>query len=84
MDNESLFKLENGVQITNEHFTKKAKVSVLNDKKILLTISEGKYHQVKLMLLKVDNQVLKLKRIKFGNYNLNDLKLGEYKSVEKK
>lgn len=84
LDNESLFKLENGIQITNEHFTKKAKVSVLSEQKILLTISEGKYHQVKLMLLKVGNQVLKLKRIKFGNYNLDDLKLGEYKSVEKK
>ena len=46
----------------------------------LLTITEGKYHQVKRMFKAVNNKVEFLKRIKFGNLELDDLlKPGEYK-----
>ena len=48
-----------------------------------LTISEGKFHQVKEMLKAVDNKVIYLKRIKFGNLELNDLKIGEVIEINK-
>lgn len=46
----------------------------------LLTITEGKYHQVKRMFKAVNNKVEFLKRIKFGKLELDNLlKPGEYK-----
>jgi len=43
--------------------TKKAKVKLLESKKIEISISEGKFHQIKKMLEAVNNKVLELERI---------------------
>ncbi len=40
-----------------------AKAEIVGEKKIHLTIKEGKFHQVKKMLEAVDNKVIYLKRI---------------------
>ena len=53
----------------------------IEEKKILLTITEGKYHQVKRMLKAVGNQVIYLKRIRIGDWTLNGLKPGEWKMI---
>lgn len=42
-----------------------------------LTISEGKFHQVRRMIAELGNEVVELERIKFGDYELGDLKPGE-------
>lgn len=47
----------------------------------LLTISEGKYHQVKRMIEKTDNLVTYLKRIRFAFLTLEGLKTGEYRPL---
>ncbi|MCR5201480.1 MAG: rRNA pseudouridine synthase [Lachnospiraceae bacterium] len=48
-----------------------------------LTISEGKFHQVKRMFLKVNKPVVYLKRLSMGDIVLDpDLKPGEYKEIE--
>ena len=53
-----------------------------NVSKCYVTISEGKYHQVKKMFESVNKQVIYLKRITFGNISLdNNLKLGEYRKL---
>jgi 16S rRNA pseudouridine516 synthase len=52
-----------------------AKLEVLTENEVLLTISEGKYHQVKRMFAAVGNLVTKLHREKIGNVEL-DLELG--------
>lgn len=52
-----------------------AKLEILNDNEVLLTISEGKYHQVKRMFAAVGNLVTKLHREQIGNVEL-DLELG--------
>lgn len=50
----------------------------------LLTISEGKYHQVKRMFLEVGNEVVFLKRIAMGKLFLDPiLEPGEYKRMTK-
>ena len=47
-----------------------------------MTISEGKYHQVKKMFESLNKKVIYLKRITFGNISLDeDLKLGEYRKL---
>lgn len=79
----NLFK--NGVDIGEEKLTKPAKLRVLESKptsKIELTITEGKFHQVKRMFEAVGKKVLYLKRISMGPLQLpDDLKPGEYRPL---
>lgn len=81
ISDDDLNDLEIGVDIGN-YITQEAKVEKLEDRKILLTISEGKFHQVKKMLEAVNNKVSYLKRVSFGRLNLNDLTLGEVKEIK--
>ena len=79
---EMILKLEQGVDIGEEKLTLPAKVSQLEDKKIELTITEGKFHQVKRMLKAVENEVVYLKRLSMGSLKLDKkLPLGEYRSL---
>lgn len=74
--------LEKGVNIGKERLTLPAKVSVEDTLTILLTIHEGKFHQVKRMLQAVGNQVTALKRISFGGLLLDkSLRSGEYREL---
>ena len=74
--------LEEGVDIGEKNITKMAKVEVIEEVKILLTITEGKFHQVKRMLQAVDNEVIYLKRVSFGGIKLDEgLNLGEYRRL---
>ena len=48
----------------------------------ILTITEGKYHQVKRMFRAVANEVVYLKRLSIGSLSLDDsLALGEYREL---
>lgn len=76
-------KLENGVDIGG-YVTRPAKVEKVSDKKILITIGEGKNRQVRRMIEVVDNKVLNLKRIAIGGLKLDKLKSGEYIMLDKK
>ena len=51
---------------------------------LTLTISEGKYHQVKRMFAALGNQVVALHRFKVGNIQLdNNLAEGDYRPLTK-
>lgn len=75
--------LRNGVDIGDDTPTKKAEVTRIDDKIINLSITEGRFHQVKRMLEAVDNKVVYLKRLSFGNLVLEDLGInpGEYRKL---
>ena len=81
--------LENGIKLEENFITKKAKVEIISedlcendDNQAYITISEGKFHQVKRMFKAVNNEVLYLKRVKMGNLSLDEnLKLGEYREL---
>lgn len=74
--------LEEGVDIGDDKITLPAKVHVLNETQITLTICEGRFHQVKRMLQSVGNEVLYLKRIAFGGVDLDEtLQLGDYREL---
>lgn len=74
--------LESGVDIGEKKKTRPAKVTVIEPKKITLTITEGKFHQVKRMLKAVGNEVLYLKRLRMGSLALDEnLKPGEYRML---
>lgn len=65
-------RLRNGVEIGEEQPTLPAQVKILSDTEILLTIHEGRFHQVKRMLEAVDNEVTHLKRVSFGSLRLEE------------
>lgn len=71
-DNMQKKQLEQGVDIGEKALTKPAVVCILDDKKITLTITEGKYHQVKRMLHAVGNEVVYLKRLRMGMLTLDE------------
>lgn len=74
--------LEQGLDIGDDKKTLPAKVEVLGDTHIHLTICEGRYHQVKRMLQAVDSEVLYLKRVTFGALTLDEsLEKGSYRSL---
>ncbi len=64
--------LEQGVDIGEKKPAEPASVRILDDRKITLTITEGKFHQVKRMLHAVGNEVIYLKRIRMGTISLDD------------
>lgn len=82
LSEEDIRRLEHGLDIGDEKPTLPSGVSVLGENIILLTIHEGRFHQVKRMLQAVNNQVTALSRIAFGDLELDkDLKPGEYRAL---
>ena len=76
--------LRNGVDIGEKRRTLPAKVELLDERHIRLTIHEGKFHQVKRMLQAVDNEVLALKRLSFGPLLLDErLEPGAFRELTK-
>lgn len=74
--------LEQGVDIGDDKKTIPAKVEIIDDTHIHLTISEGRYHQVKRMLQAVGSEVLYLKRVSFGALTLDEsLEKGSYRAL---
>ena len=59
-----------------------AKLEVITYTQVRLEIVEGKYHQVKRMFAAVGNRVIKLHRVSFAGFQIDDLKESEYKFIE--
>lgn len=72
-------KFENGVQLQGENrLTLPAKLTVVHPKEVLLTITEGKFHQIKRMFAAVGNRVVSLHREKIGEIHL-DIDVGQWR-----
>lgn len=72
--------LEDGIDIGEKRLTLPAKIQILTDKTLYITITEGKFHQIKRMFEAVDNKVQYLKRISMGALTLDEaLPKGEYR-----
>ena len=80
---EDIIALEQGVVLDTDYTALPSKVEYLSPKSIHFTITEGKYHQVKKMLKAVKNKVIYLKRVKFGNLNLDGMIPGEVKEIKR-
>lgn len=75
--------IEKGIFLKKENILiENAVVEKVSEKEIFLTISQGKFHQVKRMLEYVQNKVVDLKRVKIGFLELDkNLKLSEYREL---
>lgn len=70
-----------GIQLKSEKtLTEPAKLIIIDDYHAELTISEGRYHQVKRMFAAVNNHVTQLHRKQIGNIVL-DIPEGEYRPL---
>ncbi|MBW0147756.1 pseudouridine synthase [Marinobacter arenosus] len=78
--------LQQGVSLRNDpQPTRPARVRVLEQRLIELTISEGRYHQVKRMLAAVGNHVSALHRVSIGAITLDPaLEPGQYRVLTPK
>ncbi|WP_047042520.1 16S rRNA pseudouridine(516) synthase RsuA [Vibrio mexicanus] len=74
-------KFEQGIQLKSEDgLTLPAQLDVRAEKEVLLTIHEGKYHQVKRMFAALGNKVEALHREFIGEIEMDEsLELGEYR-----
>lgn len=74
-----------GVELDDGYVTKPGQLVILTSgeqSEIELTISEGKFHQVKRMFEAVGKKVTYLKRLSMGSLKLDDsLELGEYREL---
>ncbi|CAM3693778.1 16S rRNA pseudouridine(516) synthase RsuA [Rheinheimera salexigens] len=72
-----------GVMLRSEtNPTLPATLEILGEKEALLTIQEGRYHQVKRMFAAIGNKVDKLHRQQIGNITLpDDLAEGAYRAL---
>jgi len=75
-----------GIQLQGESsLTRPAKLTIVTDSgvdnEVLLTITEGKYHQVKRMFAAVGNRVIGLHREQIGAIQLADLPAGEWREL---
>jgi 16S rRNA pseudouridine516 synthase len=59
-----------------------AVLEIIEPKKARLTLTEGRYHQVKRMFEHVNNQVLKLHRSQVGQLKLGDLAEGSFRNIK--
>lgn len=73
---------ETGLTLKDGTVCMPAKISLVSDTKALLTIREGKYHQVKRMFASLNMGVTGLKRVSFGPLKLDsNLASGEYRKL---
>ena len=71
------------MDIGDDKLTLPADLEILNEDfpSARLTISEGRFHQVKRMFMAVGCQVTYLRRETFGSLELKDLPIGSYKKI---
>ena len=80
LDENAVEMTKNGLDIEEGEVSKPAKLEIISDNEILLTIHEGKFHQVKRMVKALGGEVTYLKRVAFGGLILDDLKLNKGES----
>ncbi len=86
VDEKDIEKFKNRITLDDGYLCMPAKLEVLRSSEdgaeILVTIQEGKFHQVKRMFEAVNKSVIYLRRIKFGPLDLDEnLQEGQYREL---
>jgi 16S rRNA pseudouridine516 synthase len=82
-EDEEIAKFEAGVDIGDDVLTLPAHLKILPDNQALLTIHEGRFHQVKRMFHAVGKEVVYLKRLSMGPISLpEDLEKGAFLELQ--
>ena len=87
LSDDDRIRIEGGVSIPTEkgsYTTKPCSVRMKDEQSGIIAISEGKYHQIKLMARAVGNSITYLKRVSFAGIALDDsLSEGEWRNLSK-
>ncbi|CAM3142068.1 pseudouridine synthase [Vibrio rarus] len=76
---DAAIQIKSGIKLQGEDkLTLPANLVVINSKEVLLTITEGKFHQVKRMFSAVGNRVVSLHRVAIGEVSL-DIDVGQWR-----
>lgn len=85
LNKEDIKAFKEGITLEDGYKCKSALLEIIKSDNIsecYVTISEGKFHQLKRMFISRGKEVVYLKRISFGNITLdNSLKEGEYRAL---
>ena len=82
---EDVLHMKEGLDIGEKQLTKPAKMEILSERECLLTITEGKFHQVKRMFHKLGKEVVYLKRVAMAGIKLEDsLEKGQWRQLTEK
>ncbi len=78
-------KIETGIRLENGEQCRPAVIQIFDELHIQLTITEGKYHQIKRMIAVCGSEVMHLKRLTMGPLTLDSALLpGEYRECTEK
>ena len=81
LSEKDISELQSGVDIGG-YLTKPCTVTLTDEREGHITLTEGKYHQIKLMMEAVHNQITYLERITFGPLSLDSaLSRGEWREL---
>ena len=84
IDETDVEQMRQGLDIGEKHLTKPAEMEILTDRECYLTITEGKFHQIKRMFGKLGKTVIYLKRVSMGALCLDEtLQAGECRFLTK-
>lgn len=86
LSNDAVDKTLKGLDIGNGEISSPSKLEIISENELILTIHEGKFHQVKRMVKALGAEVTYLKRTAFGGLILDDLglKKGESRKISDK
>lgn len=81
ISDDDVIRFEKGVTLADGYITKPAKIELFESKdEGIITLDEGKYHQIKRMLGALNNKIIYLERITFGPLSLDKtLERGEWR-----
>lgn len=78
---DSLKKLRKGVVLDDDYETRPCEVKQLDERKLLITLTEGKKRQIRRMLESLGYRVRELKRLRIMNLKLGNLEEGRYREL---
>ncbi|WP_297282036.1 pseudouridine synthase [uncultured Anaerococcus sp.] len=83
IDESLIEEFEKGVDISEDNYiARPAKLEIIDDKKAIVKVTEGKFHLVKRLFSNLGNEVISLKRIAIGELKLDPfLNEGTYKEL---
>lgn len=73
IEDTAIEQFKQGIQLNGEaNLTRSATLAIISPQQVVVTISEGKYHQVKRMFAAIGNKVVKLHRQQIGQIELDE------------
>lgn len=73
--------IENGITLADGYTTKPCVIERIGATSGFITLTEGKYHEIKRLFGARGNKIIKLERISFSEIYLGDLPLGQYRHL---